>query len=178
MISLWRRFLRTTRLFSTDIWAPKKPKNLLRRYFVFTSAYEGRALEQVWSVCSLFSVSKPPRSPQHCTGGGSWPETWMGFDLFLRTFQMWTLPRWKPLLPVAFDKTFWAPKIQNLSLQKYLGNALFWGLLPTRAVFAPAQLSVLSHRATHESHRILVMAFKPCIVGCLWRSCICFRDLF
>lgn len=48
----------------------------------------------------------------------------------------------------------------------------------TRAVFAPSQLSVLSHRATHESHRILVMAFKPCIVGCLWHSCICFRDLF
>lgn len=124
MILLSRRFLRTTPLFSTDMEVPRKSKNLLRRYFVFTSDYEGRALEQVWSVCSLFSLSKPPQSPQHRRRFLA--RNLLGFDLFLRTFQTWTLPWQKPLLPVAFNKTFCA-KIQNLSLHKYLGNVFIPG---------------------------------------------------
>jgi len=59
-----------------------------------------------------------------------------------------------------------------------IGATLYSGDSPVAAGLWHSQSSVQSHRTNHESHRIPVMAFKPYIVGCLWRSCICFRDLF
>lgn len=142
---------------------------------MFASDYEGPALEQVWSVCSLFSVSKPPRGPQPCTGGGSWPE--IGFDFFFQDISAVNTALVEAAAACCIQQNILCQNTKFLPPQ-IAGQCFIPGLLPTCAAFAASQLSVLSHRTTHESHRILVMAFKPCIVGCLWHSCICFRDLF
>lgn len=131
MILLLHRFLRTTRLFSTDIWVPRKPKKKTAQealcvHFCLRGTSTWTSLECLQPLQGFKTTSESPALH------GRRPLAWnlTGFDLFLRTFQMWKLPWWKPLLPVAFNEIFSA-KIQNLSLYKHLGNALFRGLLPS-----------------------------------------------